>query len=612
MYLKRLTLPALSIALLLSSSIAAQSASAQASPANDEPVKVKNELTDGAVSLLEEVATEAESLKLAENRIRVKATVADMLWTRDEKRARSLFKAATDELVELIVNVDPSDPSYYQAVQAPTQLRQIMQQMLSSRDARLALEFLRATRMPQQPQPESAYKQTDYELQLEMNLIEQISREDPKLALQLAEESLSKGFSSSLESVLINLSEKDREGAAKLLSDIIKKLQSENLLRNQEAASMAVSILSLLYTNDSFKPNQTSEKGEHAIADAQEARELMELVLTAAVNSRTDADPSDGMARSIAQTFLSQLKPLMPQIEKFSPSHAAQLARKQAQFNRTLDARTRFWQENSEIMQKGSVEDLLDLASKAIPEMRSEMIQQAAGRAFSEGNVERARQIINDNISDATLRKQMIANIDGQLFWQRMNEGKLAEARQILGKLRGVDRAQMLVHLGTAAASRGDKTSASQFLEEAWGMVNPKPENYNELQMQINIAGAYNSFAPERSFGIIEGLTGQLNEMLSAAEVLNGFEQQYYKQGELLSSSSNLSGMLDSYDNELASLARTDFERAKNIAGSFQRREVRIMARLRIAQEILSGNDAELPVSKRRYRGRLIPNRGGN
>ncbi|MGB9180449.1 MAG: hypothetical protein WCB68_14550 [Pyrinomonadaceae bacterium] len=610
MYFKRLTL-ALTIALLLSSSIAAQSASAQDSPAKGEPPKVKSDFQEKAASLLEEVATEAQGLKLPENRIRIKATVADMLWERDEKRARALFKEATDALVELIGNIDPADPNYYQLLQAPSQLRQIMQQMLPRRDARLALEFLRATRLPQQPQAETGYKQADYELQLEINLIEQISREDPRLALQLAEESLSKGVSASLDSILINISEKDREGAARLLSEIIKKLQSENLLRNQEAASVAVSLLNQLHTNHTFMPNADSDKGERPIADAQAVRDLMELVLTAAVNSSADADQSRWMERSIAQTLLSGLKPLMPQIEKFSPSRAAQLVRKQAQFNRTLDARSRFWQENAELLQKGSIEEMLDLASKAPPEMRSEMIQQAAGRALSEGNVERARQIINDNISNATLRQQMIANIDSQLFWQKSNEGKLAEAHQLLARLRGVDRATMLVHLGTVAAGKNDKTGATQFLEEAWAMVGQKPENYNQLQVQINIAGAYNSFAPERSFGILEGLAGQLNEMLSAAEVLNGFEQEYYKQGELLSSSSNLSSIIDGYDSELASLAQIDFERAKNIAGSFQRTEVRVMAELRIAQEILSGA-AELPVSRRRFRNTRTLNRSGN
>lgn len=593
MYLKRLTL-ALTLAFLLSSPVAAQIAGAK-----DEPPQVKSEFTEKAVSLLEEVATESQSLKLPENRIRIKATVADMLWTRDEKRARALFKEATDALVELIGSVDEADPNYYALLQGSQQLRQMMQQMLTQRDARLALEFLRATHMPPQPQGESDFKQADYELQMEMNLVDQIAREDPKLALQLAEESLSKGLSSPLDSILINLAEKDREGAAKLLREIVGKLQSENLLRNQEAASLAVSILSIIHTQHAFMPDEASGKSLPPIADAQTRRDLMELVLTAALNSYVEANPSNYMDRNIAQTLLTGLQRLQPQIEKFSTARAAQLVRKQAQFNRTLDARTRFWQENSNILQKGSVEDLLELASKALPDMRAEIIQQASGRALSQGDAERARQIINDNTSNPTLRRQMITNIDNQLFWQASNAGKLREARALLAQLHGVDRASMLVNLGTAAAEKGDKTTASEFLEEAWAMVGPKPENYNGLQVQLGVARAYNSFAPERSFAVLEGLTAQLNEMLSAAEVLNGFDQQYYKNGELLSSSSTLSSTLDEYDNVLAALAQTDFERSKNIAVSFQRREVRIMAELRIAQEVLSGA-AELPAQSRR------------
>lgn len=609
MFLKRFV-PALSLALLLPFSIAAQNAVAQDSSANDDAAKVKKELAEKAVTLLEEAATEAQSLKLPENRIRIKATVADLIWERDEPRARALFKEATDSLAEIIGQIDPADPNYYTLMQSPVQLRQVMQQMLAHRDPRLALEFLRATRLPQQPQAESGYRQADYELQTEMNLVEQISTDDPKLALQLAEESLSKGLSAPLNNILVNLSAKDRGGAAKLLGAILKKLQSENLLRDQEAASMALSVLSLLYTHPAFMPGQASDKNTPPIADAQAARDLTDLVLTAALNSSVEANPSNWMDRSIAQTLLNGLQPFQSQLEKFSPARAAQLLRKQAQFNRTMDARSRFWQENSNILQSGSIEEVLDLASKAQPELRTELIQQAAGRALNQGDAERARQIIIDNISNTTLRQQMLANIDNQLFWKASNEGKLTEARALLSQMRGADRASLLVQLGQFAAGKGDKVSASQFLEEALGMMGAKAENYKELQVQIGVARAYNSFAPERSFGIVEGLVGQLNDMLAAAEVLNGFEQQYYKNGELISSSSNLSNMIDEYDNELAALAQTDFARSKTIAGSFQRREVRIMAQLRIAQEILSGT-AELPVTRRRYRNRIMNRSGG-
>src|SRR5438552_6449926 len=51
----------------------------------------RQELERKTVALLDEVSTQAFSLKLPENRSLVLAAAADLLWTRDEKRARNLF-----------------------------------------------------------------------------------------------------------------------------------------------------------------------------------------------------------------------------------------------------------------------------------------------------------------------------------------------------------------------------------------------------------------------------------------------------------------------------------------------------------------------------------------
>src|SRR5215475_2707693 len=77
-----------------------------ASPRRDqkesEDVKAKREaLRKNALKLLDEVLLHLDVPKVPENRIRLEASTADVLWKYDEKPARALFKLATTQLADL-------------------------------------------------------------------------------------------------------------------------------------------------------------------------------------------------------------------------------------------------------------------------------------------------------------------------------------------------------------------------------------------------------------------------------------------------------------------------------------------------------------------------------
>jgi len=76
--------------------------------------------------------------------------------------------------------------------------------------------------------------------------------------------------------------------------------------------------------------------------------------------------------------------------------------------------------------------------------------------------------------------------------------------------------------------------------------------------------------------------------LLSAAAVLNGFEVDIYKEGELsLRTDNDLVAMVARYGQELAALAKIDFEHARMTADRFQLTEPRLNAKLSIVQNIL-------------------------
>jgi len=76
--------------------------------------------------------------------------------------------------------------------------------------------------------------------------------------------------------------------------------------------------------------------------------------------------------------------------------------------------------------------------------------------------------------------------------------------------------------------------------------------------------------------------------LLSAAAVLNGFEVDIFKEGELsLRTDNDLVSMVARYGQELAALAKIDFEHARMTADRFQLTEPRLNAKLSIVQNIL-------------------------
>src|SRR5829696_10502315 len=73
-------------------------------PTAEEAEKEKAERETNAYRLLDQVIDEAQSLRLPENRVRIQINAADMLWDRNQGRARSLFSMAADGVAEMARN----------------------------------------------------------------------------------------------------------------------------------------------------------------------------------------------------------------------------------------------------------------------------------------------------------------------------------------------------------------------------------------------------------------------------------------------------------------------------------------------------------------------------
>src|SRR6185503_19934658 len=63
------------------------------------PAKIDPATEKKALDLLESISDQIANLRSPSNRLRAECTVADLLWTRDEKRARLRFTSALTQLM---------------------------------------------------------------------------------------------------------------------------------------------------------------------------------------------------------------------------------------------------------------------------------------------------------------------------------------------------------------------------------------------------------------------------------------------------------------------------------------------------------------------------------
>jgi hypothetical protein len=129
--------------------------------------EVQSAATARGLSLIEEITVEARALRLPENRAFVQAVAAELLWTHDEKRARSLFLEALSNMGDITSGVAQDDPEFTRLEQIAEDLRREVLLKVARHDSSWARELIRAT---SQPSP-----QVDVELQLELSSAAQMT-----------------------------------------------------------------------------------------------------------------------------------------------------------------------------------------------------------------------------------------------------------------------------------------------------------------------------------------------------------------------------------------------------------------------------------------------------
>ncbi|MEK6406738.1 MAG: hypothetical protein AABN34_07230 [Acidobacteriota bacterium] len=594
------------ILILVIPSVRAQSA--QSASGEAEKRKAREEREKKALALADEIIKVAQSLRLPENRIRIDIALAGSLWDRDEKRARSLFKSAAASLSEMTAAVDSGDREYPNLTDLPQQLRQEILQVVANHDPKLALDFLRASRPASSEQ--RSYAQPAFEAQLQMRLAEHLAAKEPQQAFSLAEDSLKIAIDNGAMNMLYRLHSQDKALAEKFLGCILTRLRSDDFSRSPESVNIAIVLLRTWIESNRPASDQSGQRSTVHLSlanlDEQTARELSNILIKTVFNNAPAGFTGVAVGSLVihgGRSFrsypgqvvgiLQQLKPMLPDIERLSPNQIAALRERIAEMDRSNQIQQGSWAKYQELLQNGTASELIEASKTAPPEVANNLVQQAAWKALNQGDEKSAREIVGQ-IADPQQRREMALNLDRQSVYRASEQQKLAEGRALLSRLPSLEeRAGILTQLGASAAAKGDKSTALELLAEAQAMIGDRALSYPQLQTQIQIAGAYEQLDASKSAAIVEQVIDHLNELASAALVLNGFDiQQYFRDGEFVINSGNpMNTVAQESAQMLASLSRNDYDRARLAADRLQRPEMRVMALLQIAQVALSPDD---------------------
>lgn len=621
-------LPLIAAFLVMFASLtAAQDATPDAAKQQEEKAKLEAK----AAALLEQIVSESQGLKLPENRIRVAIVAGDLLWDRSAARARTFFTDAASILANTMAQPDDSERRDFGMLNS---LRRELVLSAARHDAELAYQLLRQTQPPAGMNAGNR-RRANFQFpddNLEQALLTVIAASDPKVAYQKAAESLDKGeYPVSLSRVLSQLQTKDEEAFKKLSEKTLNRLSSENLLTSGQAVNVAMSLLrpgpqaattspspatatnsrantSRVLTESAFQGllnnavtaaltatprtntgggganNQRRGRRRDAVVMGSEsANGPVTVYMDPARNNQTPPDPAQ-VQQNNARMLLRNLQGMLPQIDQYVPERGQAVRQKLTELGMGNNSTTNFANQMRNVMQQGDSESLAAAASTAPAPIRSRLYQEAATRAVNEGNTERALQLANDHL-DESGRASVMQAIDFKKITTNVSAEKLNEIRQKLAALPSdADRVKYLGDL-VAATQKDNPKLALRFAEDARALVTKRASDYRDLENQVRVAELFASLDPKRSFEVLEPGIAQLNELLAAAQVLNGFEVQVFRDGELpLQGGSELGRVVARFGQQLASLAKIDFERAQATADRFQFAEPRLMSKLSIVQ----------------------------
>ncbi len=533
------------------------------------------------------------------------AAAADLLWKHDEKRARSLFWDALNNLIsgnnstaeelkdpaakdatakDSSVKRQPSEKAldltrYYEMFS----LRQEFLRKVAQHDPQLAMDMLRATRLTP-PDIQNAGYQLPDDRDLEQEIANQTAARDPKRALQLARESLAKGLTFQVYGVLLQLNEKNPEAAQELAGDVIDKIQTSNVATDTTALGMAMMLLQISRPAPAADEN-TASLGSGRVKLSDDQRRALVYILTDAVDNAT-----------ANANLLVGIMGVMSDIEQLAPDRAAKVKAKFATGGLTK-GRRQFGQLDSPFS-KGTPEDLIKTGAGANDELRHSYFQAAIGKAVMNGKAEALREFIKSQVTDESQRTNLNDLLDAQQMNWSLSHGDVEAVQKQLPSIRLKEkRALAMAEIAMMLEKKGKHDEALKFLDEAQTLFKLDLTSQSQSDALLAVLLAAAIIDPDRAFTAIEPIVDRANDSLGKLLLLDKLiKSGFVKDGEIKLQRPGIISMdfaIFKYGRGVVALANADFNRTKALTDRLQRNELRVMARLLMVRSLLHVEPSE-------------------
>lgn len=548
------------------------------------------------VALINQIISDAPTLKLGENRALVYAKVGNLVWKTDEKLARTLFQNAVGELINAqnLAEVDAKNANYQYDLLTGQNTRPQILNSIASRDAELALEYLVKTRpskiskaflISSNKSSKISNSNNNYaylaqnEMNLEQRFIQLAADQSPERAVKLLKESLKKGFSNETLNLLKKLYGKDAAAADELASEIVGKLVQSNFKLDENQVFTENFNVALSFLTEHIRAKGENEK--HIKFDDAQMRTLADKLITFYLQQNN-------------RNGYYNVYSILPIAEKLAPASVAKLKQTQnGDMQRHSFGVVTFDAEVNKILNSGeaTAEAILGTAVKVPVSSRRQIYQRAAGKFAEQGDLNRAARVLSDNLSDDAL-EEAIRNLNWQYSYTLISAGKFAEAERLIDEFPENTRLNALINLANAIYQKNpeeNKSHAASVLGKARASIAYKPQDSEEMSVLMQIISAYSAIEPAEAFRLFESLMPQINELSDAAAITYGFQRgSKVRQGEFLLTNGSSLGIF-SFDNSmLKKLAENDFDRTMNLINMFSRRESQVILKMQLAEGILN------------------------
>jgi hypothetical protein len=279
-------------------------------------------------------------------------------------------------------------------------------------------------------------------------------------------------------------------------------------------------------------------------------------------------------------------------VEEFFPERVVLLKRKAAEINPRLGENEKAQERHNELVRRGQAEELLKAAIKATDQERFWLERQAILAAVFSKKTESFRELIASQVDDDSRRKRILDSLDSQEIDFATHEGDAETLRKLLPKIRLKEqRARAMAEAAVILDAKGDHDSALDLLNQAENLIKVDLQSDTKSDALLSLMLAYALVEPSRAFVITERTIDRANDDVSKAILVDKFiKTGMIKKGEIIMNQSGvmpLDYMILKYGKGVTALARADFGRTKAAADRFERNELRIFARLLIAQALL-------------------------